>query len=108
MTLTVPTGLTPEEQAIANEVGAAYTVADPPLVEQMGEAGFTQVIEVDRTAAFLEACEAILRQRAAGRKELVDAEGVEAYDEEVDAKERLRDGIRQGLLTRSLISGRRL
>jgi hypothetical protein len=102
-----PGGLTAGERRRAAELGPSEVVGPVSPGELTRVADLSIVAIEDVTRTFLATCEAILRAREQHAAALRAAEGDEAYEEEQVKKESMREGIRVGLLRRSLIIGRK-
>lgn len=100
-----PGGLTADERRRAAELGPSDVVGPASLEDLTRAAGLSIVALEDVTPTFLATCEAILRARAQHSAALRATEGDETYEEEQGKKESMRQGIRAGLLRRSLIIG---
>lgn len=106
LSIHVSPGLTEEHQRRAVELGPAMGASHEPLPDLLQSAGFVEVVEVDRTEAFAQTCETILRIRDELRERLRREEGDEAFEVEVTKKRNMLEGIQSGLLRRSLLTAR--
>ena len=90
----------------ATGFGPSMVASSSPLPELMESAGFSEVSVTDVTDAFEAACDAILSFRAGAETDLRAEEGDELFDDQVGKKTRMREGVRLGLLERSMVIGR--
>ena len=100
-----PSGLTASQRHEAAELGPSQVVAPASPEDLIRAAGLSIIALEDVTSAFMSTCEAILRARDQHAVALRAAEGDEFFQEEQGKKEAMREGIRAGLLRRSLIIG---
>jgi len=96
-------GLGEEQAGIAAELGPAAVHADAPLEELVRSAGFHVRHIEDVTDDFEATTASIWDGRRAAKSDLREAEGFEAYETETGKKARLLEGIRRGLLRRTLV-----
>lgn len=101
-----PPGLSRADLDRASDLGPSLVASEAPLAELLESAGFDSVEEQDLTAAFKQACETILHLRNEMQEELRGVEGDAEFEEERRKKLALLEGIRLGLLRRSLYIGR--
>lgn len=101
-------GLSPDEEALAVELGPSQVIASDTPEGLLVSAGFVDVEALDVTDTFLETCQAIHRARGEREAELRREEGDEAYGQEQEKKRKMVVGIERGLLRRSLIVARKL
>jgi hypothetical protein len=101
-----PPGLSRTDLDRAADLGPSLVASDAPLGELLESAGFENVQEYDLTAAFEEACETILHLRDEMEDELRRAEGDPEFEEQCQKKRGLLEGIRLGVLRRTLYVGR--
>ena len=99
---TVP-GLREEDVELAADLGPSAVRADAPLPELVRIAGFRPCHVEDLTTDFEATTESVWEGRCAAETELRAAEGDEAYDAETSKKARVLEGIRRGLLRRTLV-----
>jgi hypothetical protein len=105
LAITVADDASPEDQESAAEIGPDLVGAPGPLAHMVRASGFQKVSRFDWTDAFEETCERFVRTRADLEHELRKVEGDETYEREVRKKEGFLDGIRTGLLRRTLVVG---
>ncbi len=95
-------GLTEGEELRAAELGPSAVSSSVPYSDLIREAGLDLTQLTDVTAAFLETCETILDSREKYQQALLESCGPDAYEEEQEMLEKLRQGILTGVLRRSL------
>lgn len=98
-----PTGLGPAEERRAAELGPSEVTASDSPEQLTDAAGFSVLRSEDVTGEFLETGEAIVRARERFADELRRSEGPDAYEDEQAEKRGYLQGIREGLLRRSLV-----
>ena len=94
---------TEQEVEMAADLGPSAVRADAPLPELVRIAGFRPCHVEDLTTDFEATTESVWEGRCAAETELRAAEGDEAYDAETSKKARVLEGIRRGLLRRTLV-----
>lgn len=98
-----PPGLSQYDIHRATELGPSE-VAAPDLPAAQAEAnGFKVLIDKDVTTDFAATCDALLQARDDLAAELLQEEGPEVFEEERLKKLHMLEGIRGGLLLRSLL-----
>ncbi len=106
LSIHVSPDLSEEDQRRAVELGPTMGASSEPLPDLLKSAGFVEVVEIDRTEAFAQTCETILRIRDELDARLRSEEGDEAFEVELTKKRNMLEGIQAGLLRRSLLTAR--
>ena len=96
-------GLGEEQAAAATDLGPSAVEADDSLEEMARMAGFEVQHVEDVTNEFEATAASIWNAREASESELRAAEGDEDYETEQGKKARMLEGIRRGLLRRTLL-----
>lgn len=96
-------GLSRNDTRRAAELGPSEVVGPGLPGEQAEAIGFRVLVEEDVTVDFAATCEAILRARDTLAVELLQEEGPDVFEEERLTKFHMAEGIRDGLLARSLL-----
>ena len=96
-------GLSPSEERRAAQLGPSAVTGAAPPEELARSAGFRVTLQEDVTDDFYDTGAAIVRARERLEADLRAAEGHGAYEEEQAKKRRYVQGIREGLLERSLL-----
>jgi len=100
-------GLGDEQAETAAELGPSSVHADAPLEQLVRSAGF-QLCHVEDVTVDFEAITASIRDgRREAEAELREAEGDDGYETETGKKARVLEGIRRGLLRRTLVVARK-
>lgn len=102
-TICVPGGLTGAQRRRASELGPGEVLAEAPLRDLFGQAGFRVTLEEDVTEDFRVTCEAIVRARRELEAELRGEEGDAVFEDELEKKMSTLQGASEGLLQRSLL-----
>ena len=97
--------LTPAQVIRASELGPTQVTAPSPPAELMREAGFGVLAVSDVTENFRATCTALLQARQRMAQELRAEEGDESFEDELQAKKSMLEGIDERLLQRSLVVG---
>lgn len=101
-----PANVTGADRNRAIELGPSEVIASAPPEELARSAGFVKVMRRDLTAVFQDTCASIVKNWALAEAALREAEGDEFYEEELAKKRGILEGIRSGLLQRSLVVAR--
>ena len=96
-------GLDPSAQSRAAEWGPPEVLAAQAPDAMALSAGLTVIAQHDVTEAFQSTCQALLSVTEKFEDELRAEQGEALYDEEQVKKQNMLQGIREGLLRRSLI-----
>lgn len=88
---------------MAADLGPSAVHADAPLEELVRSAGFHVRHIEDLTDDFDATTAAIWEERRASEADLRAAEGDEGYETETGKKARVLEGIRRGMLCRTLV-----
>ncbi len=97
-----PPGLSEPQRRRASKLGPGEVLAESPIGNLLREAGFRVIVDEDVTDDFQATCVAILQARRELEEELRGAEGDVVFEEELEKKSLLLQGISEGLLRRSL------
>ena len=108
LTIETAPDLSQRDQTQAASLGPSAVGADAPAHELVRRAGLQVRHVEDLTAAFATTCAAIWEVRRSAERELRAVEGDEVYDIEQAKKEHMLEGIRLGLLRRSLVVAERV
>lgn len=100
-----PGGLTAPEQERAATLGPSAVLGGAAPEELLRSAGFRMGHCDDVTRTFRNTTAAMLRARGERETELRMAEGDELFEQEMDKKCRMLEGIDAGLLVRSVLVG---
>ena len=96
-------GLAENEQARAIELGPTALASPAPFEDLLRDTDLHPIVSKDVSAAFLETIGKVLSARQRHEEALLDQFGPEEWEEELARVERLRTGVRAGLLSRSLM-----
>lgn len=99
-------GLGASDAERAAELGPSMVESSESVEELMALVGFDDVHVGDVTDALARTCEMILGFRELMAAELRSEEGDTAFEEERAKKEGMLEGVRRGLLRRTLVFGR--
>ena len=102
-----PSGLTPEQEQEAAEVGPSAVLAESSPVDMAAEAGFQEVTAEEVTDVFLATCGRLISVRLVYEAQLRELKGDQGFEEEQSENEAKRRGILSGLLLRSFIVARK-
>lgn len=108
LTIETAPDLSQRDQTQAAGLGPSAVGADAPAHELVRRAGLQVRHVQDLTRDFSATCTAIWQERRSAERELRAVEGDEAYDVEQSKKEHMLEGIRLGLLGRSLVVAERV
>ncbi len=102
-----PSGLTPEQEQEAVDLGPSAVGAERSPVDSATMAGFREVRAKDVTDTFLESLDRLLSARLSYEAQLRELKGDEAFEEDQADSEGKRRGVLSGLLKRSFIVARK-
>ena len=94
--------LTEAEELRAAELGPSAVSSAMPYAALTREADLQPTLTADVTSAFLTTVRTVLPSREEHRQALFESGGPEAYEEETETLEKLVEGIKTGVLRRSL------
>ena len=100
-----PPGIDETDMERATGFGPSMVACEMPLGELMRAAGFVDVVLEDVTVSFEASCDAILAFRDEHERQLRVEEGDQLFDDQYRKKRNMREGIRLGLMKRTLVVG---
>jgi hypothetical protein len=99
--------LSAEERERAVEIGPSHVAHDDSLVRFAEAVGFRLLSVEDVTLDFRRVAEEASVALRANREGLTAEEDEQAYNEELDRKTRMKQGVDEGLLVRTLVFAER-